>query len=813
MSHVPEKITYLIRLFAAQLAACAMEVSHYDLFIDLDFQNLYYNGTLRVKLSAEQNVVLDAVGVNIKRVSSGAQNFRFNQTKDNLTIETGPFDGVLQVEFAGSIPDSLAGIYRAPYENTYIITTHFEAAQARRMFPCVDRPDFKAEFKLAVRVDNDLEAISNMPIESQEPDGDKKIVTFQKTPRMSTYLLYLGVGKFQAQRSKLGDTEIILATTPGKTSQVAFAQDEARKSIEFFNSYYKIPYALPKIHLIAVPEFAMGAMENWGAITFREILLLVDANTSARSKLRIAMVIAHELAHQWFGDLVTMKWWNDIWLNESFATFMAYKAVDSAHPDWRIWTNFFNGEPRVETLAGAMGRDFLKNTHPIQAQVKSPEEIEQVFDAISYGKGAHVLHMIEAYIGEGAFREGVSRYLSAHAYSNATGDDLWSTLEEASGKPVKKIMSSWIRQEGFPVLTVSKHNGKLTLRQERLLISGDSAKVTWPIPLTVEVNDERTSVLMDAAEEHIEVDGLERLRVNPDRTGFYAIQYEGIDDIVWGSSPSSYDRWGIIFDAFSFLLAGRISFNEYLAVVKRLENESDTLPAQELSDQLELFRSLFPSRVLETSRRVHRALLGKLESRTDEESLMLRGRIASRLALVDSGYATRLARDFKGYVKVPPDMRLAVATAYARSTNDIEGLLRAYRASSSDEDRVKFLEAMTTFAGQALVKRTLDFAISGEVKRQDVIGVVGGAAANHQAKPMVWDWLQLNIGKLQELYHSTGILSGAFLSIIPVLCVGRVQEAEGFFAKHMIPDAEMGIKAGLEKLNAYDRLVRTTMTQ
>lgn len=788
-----------------------MEVSSYDLFIDLDFQGLKFNGTLRVKLKTDQDIVLNAVALDVTRVNSNAKSFRFNQEKDDLKIESGPFDGVLQVEYAGRIPDSLTGIYRAPYENTYIITTHFEAAQARRMFPCVDRPDVKAEFKLTVKIDNDLEAISNMPIESQKVDGVKKVVVFGKTPRMSTYLLYLGVGKFQTHTSKVGNTDIILATTPGKTKLGAFAENEARMAIEFFNSYYKIPYALPKVHLIAVPEFAMGAMENWGAITFREILLLADANTSARGKMRSTMAIAHELAHQWFGDLVTMKWWDDIWLNESFATFMAYKALDLAHPEWRIWTNFFNGDPTVESMVGAMDQDSTESTHPIQVQVTSPDELEQIFDAISYGKGAHVLQMLEAYVGEQAFREGVQRYLSAHAYANATGSDLWSAIEGASGQPVQKIMSSWIQQPGFPVVTVSKSDGKLTLRQERFLISGgpDKEKFRWSIPVIIEVNNQRKNILMEGSDYEIVVDDLKSLRINPDRTGFYAVNYQGVDEVVWRSELSPYDRWGLLYDTFSFLLSGRTNFNQYLTTLTKFERETDTLPAQELSDQITLLYSLMPSNILGISKKIHRGLLETFKDSTDEKSLILEGLLASRLAVIDPDYAATLARNFDDYGKTSPDMRLAVATAYARSTNDLDGLTRMYRESSSDEDRIKFLQSMTTFSGEELVKRTLNFAISGEVKRQDVISVVTAATKNPEVKDMTWDWLKSNMGKLQELYQSTGLLSTVFMSIIPVLCVGRLSEAEDFFAKHPISDAGAGIKVGLEKLRAYDQLVKS----
>ncbi len=788
-----------------------VQVAEYDLFIDLDFTNLKFKGKLLIKLKTEEDILLNSVGLNIEHVSSGQSVFRFSQKDEDLTIETGPFDGTVQINYAAAIPNSLAGIYSAPYDHTHIVTTHFEAAQARRMFPCADRPDVKAEFKLAVKIDMGLEAISNMPVQSVSQDGEKKTVTFEKTPRMSTYLLYLGVGKFETQTEKLGKTEIIVATTPGKTKLGKFAQDEARQAIKFFNSYYGLPYSLPKVHLIGVPEFAMGAMENWGAITFREIMLFVNANTSTRIKMRSSMGVAHELAHQWFGDLVTMKWWDDIWLNESFATFMSYKAVDSIHPDWKILDNFYNGEPRVETLAGALGRDCLKNTHPIEVKVKSPDEIEQIFDAISYGKGAHVLRMIEAYIGEEAFREGVSRYLSKYAYSNATGNDLWSMLEAASGKPVKQIMSHWVKQPGYPIVTVSLRDGKLALRQERFLLSGDTENVTWPIPIVIEVNGERRRILMEKVDEIVETKGLKSLIVNPDCTGFFLVKYVGLDALLWESELSPFDKWGIVFDAFLFLLSGRITYKEYLEVPNKFSREASTLPAGEISDQLGLLYTLVPSKVAENAKEFHRTQLELLEHKTDGNSSILRGKVAYRLALVDEGYASKLGKDFKDYQKVPPDMKQAVALAYARSTNDFDGLAKAYKESGSDEDKIRFLNAMTGFADEALLLKTLSLALSGEVKRQDVVAVIGAAAEKPHAGDTIWPWLQLNIERIRDLYHNTGVLSGMFGSLIPILGVGRIQEVESFFDKHKMPEAEMGIKAGLERLPAYDRLVKSIM--
>jgi tricorn protease interacting factor F2/3 len=504
-----------------------------------------------------------------------------------------------------------------------------------------------------------------------------------------------------------------------------------------------------------------------------------------------------------------MKWWDDIWLNESFATFMAYKAIDAAHPEWAIWDQFVSGDTRAESLAGAMNLDFLMNTHPIQVQVNSPDEIEQIFDPISYGKGAHVLQMIESYVGEDAFREGVRRYLSAHAYSNATGNDLWTSIGEASGKQVPKIMSSWTRQAGFPLVTVTLHDNKLSLTQNRLILSGDSTKTTWPIPITLEMNGERKNILMETEGLEIDAKNLKTLKVNPDRTAFYAIQLKGVEEIVWRSKLSTYDRWGIAFDTFLLLLSGKITFDEYLTTLERFRNEDNRLPIEEISNQLALLHSLAPDPMTDVSKSFHRSFLETLEDKDDELSSTLRGTVALRLAMVDEDYAAQLAREFTTYNQVQPDMRHSVAAAYARTTNDLDGLMKSYRNTDSEEDKLRLLDAMTTFKDSNLVERTLNFAISNEVKRQNVLGAVHEASENPYTKPTVWGWLQANIGKLQELYRGTGVLSGVLFSIIPIIGVGRVQEVEAFFDKNKVPDADMGINAGLEKLRAYDRLARS----
>src|SRR2546427_3840402 len=304
-----------------------LQIESYDLFLDVDFRNLRFDGKVKIKLESETDVKLNSVELEILEVDANGRPVKYELEGEDLTVRTGKFAGELGIKYRGSISDKLVGLYKAAYDGGYVASTQFEAVSARRLLPCLDHPAYKADFKLTVRTDGDTSVISNMPPMTVMVEGPKKTVELPKTPRMSTYLLYLGIGEFEEVKERFNGVDYIVATVPGKSSGAKYPLDVARDSVKFFESYFGSKYNLPKLHLIAVPEFAAGAMENWGAITFREIVLLVDKDSSIRIKKQVAEVIAHEISHQWFGDLVTMKWWDDLWLNESFATFMAYKAL------------------------------------------------------------------------------------------------------------------------------------------------------------------------------------------------------------------------------------------------------------------------------------------------------------------------------------------------------------------------------------------------------------------------------------------------------------------------------------------------------
>ncbi|HEX4919741.1 MAG TPA: M1 family metallopeptidase, partial [Candidatus Bathyarchaeia archaeon] len=578
--------------------------------------------------------------------------------------------------------------------------------------------------------------------------------------------------------------------------------DASRKVLDFYESYFGIPFQLPKLHNVAVPEFAYGAMENWGAITYREILLHVDKDTSVRAKKSVAHVIAHEIAHMWFGDLVTMRWWDDLWLNESFATFMDYKSTDRAYPDWKVWQDFV----RTST-SGAMGRDALTKTHPIMAKVHDPEEIEELFDEISYGKGASILRMIEAYIGSENFKRGVAQYLQKFRYSNASGHDLWSSLQEASGTEVSRIMEGWISQEGFPVVKASIDRDKLVLEQERFLLAGGTSKQTWPIPVTISVDGKTQSFLLDKKKSEVNLPrGTKSLKVNIDKTGFYVVHYNGkeLQDLVWKGSLSPLDRWGLVHDTKAFLLSGRTSFKEYLGLIDRYQNEEEYLPAIEVSDQLSFLYQIAQSKLIEVSRKFHTTALKIFERKKDDNSTTLRGVIAARLTLVDDAYAKSVGSKFKDLAGVEPDMKRSVVMGYARSSDDYDSLIDRYLKSATDEERLIFLEGLASFKRPKLVARTLDFALSGKVKRQDVRNVILFATSNPDVKSVLWQWFTKNVAKLEQMYAGTAQFSIILREYFSIVGVGRTAEVEKFFSEHKIIGADIAV----ERLRVYDQLAK-----
>ena len=598
----------------------------YRLTLEPDFETFVFKGeeTIEVEvLEPTSTIILNAIDLEIQTcrlTADGGDPVSPQKTTFDKTAETATFDfdselaagrARLELEFTGELNDRLRGFYRSRYTDVdgnerYLATTQFEATDARRAFPCWDEPSTKATFDVTLVVPAELEAVSNMPIASEtEVRSGVKSVRFEETPVMSTYLLAFIIGNLTSVEQQAdGGTLVRVWATRGKEEQCKFALEVSVDLLAYFNDYFDIPYPLPKLDHLAIPDFAAGAMENWGAITYREIALLVDPdNSSVAARQRVAAIISHEMAHMWFGDLVTMEWWDDLWLNESFASWMGDKAVDRLFPEWETWTQFVSND----TNRG-LSLDGLKSSHPIEQEVSNPAEIGQLFDAISYSKGASILRMLEDFLEEQPFRRGLHQYLTAHEYANARTEDLWAALGAASGRPVGAIMDTWTKQTGYPAVDVRVDRTSagiaVALSQKRFMYedilneSGgerDDDTTTWRVPVKVgTARDARAaSALMESTETTVSLGGPADgwIKVNPLQTGFYRVKYppeelERLQVPIRDLALPPADRLGIQNDAYALARAGHIQATQFLEIARAYVNETDATVCSDLATNL-----------------------------------------------------------------------------------------------------------------------------------------------------------------------------------------------------------------------------------
>ena len=789
-----------------------METDKYSIFLKISENLGEYDGSERVTLILEdEEIVLNSVDLDIRKIAVNGKpvKYRLNSEKEEIVLE-GRYNGKvdIDVEFHAKIGESLMGMYQAGSSEHRMISTQFESTGARRAFPCVDNPGYKAVFAVTITIPDGYEAISNMPVESSVNEGKNIKVTFRPTPRMSTYLLYLGVAKFTKYARKFHDMEIILAGPEGTLGDPERPIKFAEESVGYYEDYFGIKYALPKMHLISVPEFGAGAMENWGAITFREVLLLVNENTSTMVMRRIGEVIAHEIAHQWFGDLVTMKWWNDLWLNESFATFMAFKVMDHEHREWDMWGDFLLSE-----TTGAMMGDSLEQSHPIDADVTDPNSVAQIFDEISYGKGASILRMIEAYVGNENFRKGISRYLKEHSYGNAKGSDLWTAIEKESGMAVTNIMESWIKRKGYPVIEVSGKGNRINMKQKQFRLDGKTTGEIWPVPVTVTGKAGKTSLLMDSQEKDVEMDGF--IKLNADQTGFYRVNYsdELFANIMANRNMiTKYDRFGIINDLFANTLSGNISLAKYVERIGEFFLETEYIVVQEIASELGSLNNLFHDRkdLRDTSIKFYKNQLKRLGEKKNGEDgnvSILRGSISSYLAILDRDYAEDISKEFNKFETLDPDMSGAVAIAYAVSNNDTDGILKRFRVTKGDENKLKLIMAMGRLTGEKNLEKVMDLIKSGEIKKQDSIRFYGSVIVPWENRSFTLDRLEQIVNSLDEIFVGTGYTSSYLEGAIPLIGIRDRPGLDSVLPKITRSTTERGIKKGMELLTIYRKML------
>lgn len=582
---------------------------HYDVTLEPDFETLKFDGLVKIDVDIAEDsnsITVHTLDIDIKNavlhvsspagkdstlsspeVTSDAEKQTTTFTFNDALPKGGK--ATLEVKFVGELNDKMAGFYRSYYNKPdgskgIIATSQMEATDARRAFPCFDEPNLKAEFTVTLIADKNLTCLSNMDVaEEKEAQAGKKAVTFNKTPMMSTYLIAFIVGELNYIETNAFRIPIRVYAPPSEDIENGrWALDIAAKGLEFYEKEFGIPYPLPKLDQVAMPDFAAGAMENWGLITYRTVEVLFNAKTSgAVVKERVSSVILHELAHQWFGNLVTMKFWEGLWLNEGWAEFGARYSLDHIYPEWKLKESFVS-----EDLQSALSLDGLRSSHPIEVPVNKPEEINQIFDAISYSKGSCVVHMIAEYLGEDVFMEGVRKYLKQHMYGNATTEDLWKALSETSGKDVASIMDNWVKKTGYPVVKVREDGDDVHLEQHRFLTTGDvkpeDDKTLWPVFLKFRTKDgiDRDSTLTDR-EGNFKLPGSsDFFKLNADSSGFYRTQYssERLQKLGEAADQLSVrDRVGLVADACALATSGYQKTSSALTLFKALaeagENE------------------------------------------------------------------------------------------------------------------------------------------------------------------------------------------------------------------------------------------------
>src|SRR5213593_4183546 len=767
--------------------------SRYDLRLEPDLTTLTFRGEETVTVAvteATDEIVLNAVELAITKAT--IQNDRGESQRGTPTMDEAaercriafrsplaPGAWRLSLVFTGHLNDKLRGFYRSSYKDasgaTHLLAaTQFEATDARRAFPCWDEPNFKAVFAVTLAIDPALTAVSNTRIVAERRERGKKMLTFADTITMSTYLVALVVGELEATEPvPVGEAPVRVWCVPGKRHLAAFGHEIAVASLRFFEAYYGLAYAGDKLDLLAIPDFAAGAMENFGAITFRQTELE-----------RVADVVAHENAHMWFGDLVTMSWWNGIWLNEAFATFMEILAVDDWKPEWKRWVTF--GVSR----AAALVVDGLHSTRPIEFPVLAPRDADAMFDVLTYEKGASVLRMLEQYLGAHVFRDGVRAYLTQHAYGNADTGDLWAALGKASRQPIPDVMDGWIFKPGYPLVSARLEGRELVLTQQRFTYlpepldgaepSGEPGQ-RWRVPVQIRTQAGGTSsvtrLMLSAAEARVPVaETLDAVVVNEGGHGFYRVRYapELLERIIRRLDDlAPIERFNLVNDAWAVAVAGLASLTDYLDLTARFRGERDR---NVWSVLIASFHAL--NRIVEPADRPRLAALVRdrvapafaelgWTARPGEAELtrQLRGDLARALGTLGDDRAVQqeaanlYAAHVAGGREVDPNLlpALIAILAHAGDPARYDEFLRRFRAATTPQEEQRYLYALAGFRQPELLRQTLARTLNGEIRTQDASFVARALLISVYARELAWDFVKTNWDAMERQYPKHGL--------------------------------------------------------
>lgn len=747
---------------------------HYDIYLDIDRAAKHFKGITTIKGNAvDTKIALHQKFLNVASVQADGQDvpFSFSDRQEAIQLEL-PHSGdvELKVVYDAKLTDTMMGIYPSYYtvagQKKQLIGTQFETTAARQAFPGIDEPEAKATFSLAIKYDEQPgeTIIANMP----EDHVENGVHYFQETVKMSTYLVAFAFGELQSKfaKTKSGVEIGVFSTKAHQPKELDFSLDIAKRAIEFYEDFYQTPYPLPQSYQLALPDFSAGAMENWGLVTYREAYMLLDPdNTTLNQKRLIATVITHELAHQWFGDLVTMKWWDDLWLNESFANMMEYVAVDALEPEWNVWEMFQTSEVPM-----ALQRDATDGVQSVHVAVDDPAEIDTLFDgAIVYAKGARMLVMVRALLGDDAMRKGLKNYFAAHQYGNATGADLWQALGEASGMNVGQIMESWLEHPGYPVVEVKVEDGKLMLNQQQFFIGdGEEKGRLWQIPLNANYNQapaifsEQSLVLGDYAQ--LRKQNGRPFRVNVGDNSHVIVKY---DETLLNDILDHLDELGAIdqlqlLQDLRLLAEGRqISYAQIVPLLSRFKDSRSGIVNEMLYHVANSLKN-FVQPAAKTERQLQQLFdqlsvkqvqrLGWLSQKDESNDDQLTRPIVLSAALYAQNrdtikQAQALFDQYQDHLAdLPADVRglvLANEVKNYGSQELFDTLLADYQKTADAGFKQDICAALTKTQDDQLIAQLIDrFEDADTIKPQDLRAWFRGVLANDHGQQVAWDWIQ-----------------------------------------------------------------------
>ena len=806
----------------------------YEIHLLPNLENQVFKGTVNIELSILENTSyislnvadIEILDMSLEKDSEKISNWEIDEDYEILKINfkdiipIGKYN--LFIKYNGILNDKLRGFYHSSFTDDKgqiqsIATTQFESTDARRAFPCFDEPDYKAVFSVKLSVEKNQFCLSNAEIKNQNEDekNNIKIVEFEDTIPMSTYLVAFVVGPFEASKAvNVDGINLRIIYPKGKGHLCDFALELGEYALRYFSNYYKIPYPGDKLDMVAIPDFAAGAMENLGCITYREALLLVDKKQATSNELiRIADVICHEIAHMWFGDLVTMKWWNGIWLNEAFATFMATKAVADYNEDWDRWAQF-----SLEKSM-AMDIDSLSTTRAIEYPVISPSDADGMFDLITYEKGGSILRMLEQFLGEDTFRQGVSDYLTKHSFSNTETDDLWNALEESSNLPVKSMMDTWIFQPGHPVISYNLNGKNIVLNQSVFkYLNNSESELIWSVPIFIKYKNkdsiEYEKYLLENEKSEIKLKSqTKEIFLNANAYGFYKVNnnfensFNDIDEF------SSEEKYSMIDDYWSMVLNGSKNKDEFLNFSSIFKKETDP-------DILTLLYSCFSSinRVTENKTHLQSIVrpifensfeeLDKIKNRSTREIQSLATSLRALSILINDDSKILLYKQiFKDFTEnkslnyEPDIVSSAISiTAHFGNSETFNNYLELMENAKTPQDEVRFQRALVIFREETQIKKVHQLILEDKIRTQDAPYLLAGALNNENSGWLTWQFIIKNWEILTKKFPENSIVR--MLSGIRSLNHRKyMDEINNFFnQKERISQGKLQLEQHLEKL-------------